>query len=208
MSESELLRIGAFSARALANGPGARATTWVQGCTRGCDGCFNPQFSDPDGGAVVSVAELAKEICATDGIEGVTFSGGEPFLQAPALAKLACAIRRERDFGVLCFTGFTLDELQASGLTGAQDLLAQIDILVDGAFVLAQAGSHLWRGSDNQRILFLTDRYEYLRSTVEALPSDIAVEVLGDRVVTTGDKSHAPMADVTHLLSDLYGIEL
>jgi anaerobic ribonucleoside-triphosphate reductase activating protein len=71
------------------NGPGSRAVVWVQGCLRECPGCFNPDSWSFEINELVSVDALAERIISNPNNEGVTFSGGEPFWQAPALAALA-----------------------------------------------------------------------------------------------------------------------
>ena len=68
----------------------------------------------------------------------MTFSGGEPFWQASALAQLAKQVK-EKGLNVMSFTGFTLKELRSENAPpGAQELLEQLDILVDGPFVESQ----------------------------------------------------------------------
>ena len=85
---SDGVNVAAFLPRSRANGPGERAVVWVQGCPRPvCPGCWNPAFLDVNHEATrVSVPDLAARILALDGLDGVTFSGGEPFHQAAALA--------------------------------------------------------------------------------------------------------------------------
>lgn len=71
------------------NGPGCRAVVWVQGCARECPGCFNPDSWPFEINQLIAVDTLAKNILSNPRNTGVTFSGGEPFWQAPALAALA-----------------------------------------------------------------------------------------------------------------------
>jgi anaerobic ribonucleoside-triphosphate reductase activating protein len=93
------------------------------------------------------------------GLEGVSFSGGEPFLQAAALARLARGCRR-LGLSVLAWSGFTLEELRgASAPSGAAALLDELDVLIDGPFVRELSGEDCLRGSSNQRVIQLTDRY-------------------------------------------------
>ncbi|NJL00485.1 MAG: radical SAM protein [Spirulinaceae cyanobacterium SM2_1_0] len=121
------------------NGPGCRAVVWVQGCPRACAGCFNPESWPFAENLTVSIEAIATRILDNPRHEGVTFSGGEPFWQAPALAELARQVKAA-GLNVMSFTGFTLGELQAADAPpGASDLLAQLDILVDGPFLESQA---------------------------------------------------------------------
>lgn len=117
------------------NGPGRRAVVWVQGCARECPGCFNPVSWSFEINQLISIEELAEKILSNPNNEGVTFSGGEPFWQAPALAELAKSLKAA-GLNAMSFTGFTLLELQAEDAPpGARDLLEQLDILIDGPYV-------------------------------------------------------------------------
>ncbi|WP_317035860.1 4Fe-4S single cluster domain-containing protein [Nodosilinea sp. E11] len=121
--------------RSEVNGPGCRAVVWVQGCLRACPGCFNPASWSFEPNQIVSVDELVDRIVADPKNEGVTFSGGEPFWQAPALAQIAKQVKLA-GLNTMSFSGFTLAQLQSSDAPpGAADLLAQLDILVDGPYL-------------------------------------------------------------------------
>ena len=136
------------------NGPGCRAVMWVQGCSRECAGCFNLDSWSFEINQLYSVDELVEKITSNARHEGVTFSGGEPFWQAKELAKLASRVKA-KGLNVMSFTGFTLEQLQSkSAPTGSQDLLTQLDILVDGAYVqsLAINAPNSPVSSSNQRV--------------------------------------------------------
>lgn len=143
-------------------GPGVRAVIWVQGCTHQCAGCISPDTWDQTCGTPVSVGKMASWVLALPTIEGITISGGEPMLQAGTLVDLIDNIRSSREVGVVCYTGFVLEELQAVATPSQLDLLGRIDLLVDGPYVESLHGDLLWRGSANQRLLPLTDRYAKL----------------------------------------------
>lgn len=133
------LNIMGYLNRSEVNGPGCRAVVWVQGCWRECPDCFNPASWSLAVNQLVSVEELAERILSEPANQGVTFSGGEPFLQAPALAALAKQVKAA-GLNVMSFTGYTLSELRSpSAPEGAEDLLDQLDILIDGPYVAALA---------------------------------------------------------------------
>lgn len=133
------LNIMGYLNRSEVNGPGCRAVVWVQGCWRECPDCFNPASWSLAINQLVSVEELAERILSEPANQGVTFSGGEPFLQAPALAALAKQIKTA-GLNVMSFTGYTLSELRSpSAPKGADALLDQLDILIDGPYVSALA---------------------------------------------------------------------
>ncbi|MBD2385070.1 4Fe-4S single cluster domain-containing protein [Cylindrospermum sp. FACHB-282] len=121
------------------NGPGSRAVVWVQGCPRECPGCFNPDSWTFEINQLIAVDTLAENILSNPKNTGVTFSGGEPFGQATALAALAKKVKTA-GLNVMSFTGYTLKQLQSeSAPEGAQELIEQLDILIDGPFVESQA---------------------------------------------------------------------
>jgi anaerobic ribonucleoside-triphosphate reductase activating protein len=129
------LNIMGYVNRSQVNGPGCRAVLWVQGCLRECPGCFNRASWSFERNQIVAVDEVVERILADPENEGVTFSGGEPFWQAPALAMVAQRVKAA-GLNVMSFSGFTLGELQGPvAPPGAQHLLEQLDILVDGPYV-------------------------------------------------------------------------
>lgn len=129
------LNIMGYINRSEVNGPGRRAVVWVQGCLRKCPGCFNPASWSFEPNQIVSVDELVKRILDDPDNEGVTFSGGEPFLQASALAEIAKRVKAH-GLNVMSFSGFTLTDLQKDNAPeGSKNLLEQLDILIDGPYV-------------------------------------------------------------------------
>ncbi|BAY45661.1 anaerobic ribonucleoside-triphosphate reductase activating protein [Scytonema sp. HK-05] len=136
------------------NGPGCRAVVWVQGCLRECPGCFNTESWSFEMNQLISVDNLAEKILSNPRNQGVTFSGGEPFWQAPALAALARKVKAG-GLNVMSFSGFTLEQLQSQyPPAGAQDLLEQLDILIDGPYIqsLAINSPDSPVSSSNQRV--------------------------------------------------------
>lgn len=169
----DTLNIMGYVDRSKVNGPGSRAVVWVQGCLRGCPGCFNPASWSFEINQSISIDDLADKIISNPGNEGVTFSGGEPFWQAPALAELARQVKAA-GLNVMSFTGFTIEQLRSiQAPAGAQDLLTQLDLLVDGAYVesLAIHAPDSLVSSSNQRVhLFnptLQDRLNWASDQME-----------------------------------------
>jgi anaerobic ribonucleoside-triphosphate reductase activating protein len=150
------LNIARVLARSAANGPGERFVVWVQGCPLACAGCWNPDTWAFERRDLQEVDALAAEIVSTVGIEGVTFTGGEPFAQARALAVLAQTVR-DAGLSVFIFTGYEIAELTKPE-HGA--LLNCADVLVAGRYVEERRSLGLpWRGSSNQTVHFRTQRY-------------------------------------------------
>lgn len=151
------LRISWYTSDTECLGPGRRFALWVQGCRKSCEGCIAPTLRDTAGGRIVSTDELAEEIICSD-CEGLSISGGEPFLQADELARLILTVRATRpDIGVIVYTGYFYEDLLQDNDT--DKLLNVTDILIDGEYVAAFDDGMAMRGSSNQRVLFLTDRY-------------------------------------------------
>lgn len=140
-------------------GPGARFCIWVQGCSRGCKGCFAKHSWPHKGGKLISTGKLFEIIKAQKNIEGVTFLGGEPFEQAKALGLLAKRVQGE-GLSVLTFSGATLEELKALKNNDVERLLKYTDLLIDGAFIEENFNTtRPWVGSSNQKYHFLSGRY-------------------------------------------------
>lgn len=140
-------------------GPGIRFCIWVQGCKKHCSGCWAKDTWKFGVGSKYTVEELFSLIKQETQIEGVTFLGGEPFEQAKELAVLAQMIK-SAGLSVVCFTGYTLEELRLKNSADINSFLENIDLLIDGGFEKEKFDlSRPWVGSSNQRFIFLTDRY-------------------------------------------------
>lgn len=179
------LNIMGYVDESAVNGPGNRAVIWVQGCMRECSGCFNPASWSFEVNQLVSVDSLVKKILSHDRNQGVTFSGGEPFWQAPALASLARQVKAA-GLNVMSFTGFTLEQLRSNyAPAGAQDLIDQLDLLIDGAYVesLAIHSPNSLVSSSNQRVHVFNPEF---RDRLTWGSDQIEIHVLknGDRIVT------------------------
>ncbi len=175
-------RVHAVEPRSRANGPGARFVVWMQGCTLGCAGCFNPTTHDAAGGREVDIADLAAQMATAKqaGSEGLSLSGGEP-LQQPAAAAALLDAARALGWSTLAFSGYTIDEIRA--LPGGTDVLSRLDVLIDGRYVSMERLATGLRGSANQRIQLLTDRYSL--ADVEATPvAEIRIGRDGELVLT------------------------
>lgn len=161
LERAQRVRIAHIVDSTESEGPGRRFALWVQGCGVRCPGCCNPDMFDARGGRELSVTDLVNQVnrARTGGIEGITLLGGEPMDQALGLATFAEAVQK-LGVGVMLFTGYRLEQLKKSLKPGVRALLSSTDLLVDGPYVEAQR-SHRRRfiGSDNQRLLFLTERY-------------------------------------------------
>ena len=140
----------------IVDGPGLRYTVFTQGCTHQCVGCHNPQSHDLQGGYEINIQDILIDIDNNPLLDGVTFSGGEPFLQVQPLIELAKEIKK-RGLHLMIYSGYTYEELMEMD-DSCQQLLSLCDTLVDGRFVLSlRSLSLLYKGSSNQRIIRVQD---------------------------------------------------
>ena len=158
----EYLNIAAIKECTEAEGPGRRFAIWTQGCLKRCRNCCNPTMQPIEKRYIVTTSDLiklikdAKEIYD---IEGISLIGGEPFLQAKGLIRIAkwC---QENNLSVVAFTGYELSEIEADILPEGKILLSYIDMLIDGAYdEELYDEERTWVGSKNQQVHFLTSRY-------------------------------------------------
>lgn len=152
------IRLFGTAAESIVDGPGIRFVVFVQGCPHHCPGCHNPGSHDPAGGVPATTSEVWAKIAAEPALDGVTFSGGEPFLWAAELALIGKAAR-DKGLNVMTYTGYTYEKLLAMAETdaGVRDLLTVTNYLMDGPFILAERDLSLhFRGSRNQRMLDIT----------------------------------------------------
>ena len=167
-------------------GPGRRVIVWVQGCPRRCPGCITPQMLEFIPAQIWSIPALLDFLRQYEPYEGLTFVGGEPLSQAAGLVELIDGLRAERDVGIVTYTGYTLQQLQAAGSSAWTALLQRTDLLVDGEFVQAESGNYLWRGSGNQMLHFLTDRYAEWRSQADTRATRVSLRLDGDQLQLIG----------------------
>ena len=133
---------------------------FVSGCTHRCEECFNPETWDFDFGTPFGEEQVKTilTLLAPDHIRGLSLLGGEPFEpanQVPVL-ELVKRVRKELPSKTIwCYSGYLFEELAGHKVGDhSRELLEQLDVLVDGPFILARKDLGLrFRGSSNQRII-------------------------------------------------------
>lgn len=147
------MRIYGLVQDSIVDGPGFRFTCFVQGCPHHCPGCHNPDSHDFDGGTEMTTDEVIRKMLSNPLTDGLTLSGGEPFSQAEDCLTIAKAAHAH-GLNVWSYSGWTFDHLLRDGSDVQKALLREIDVLVDGPFILDQRSLSLaWRGSGNQRVI-------------------------------------------------------
>ena len=149
------LSVPKIQSDSIVDGEGIRSVIWFQGCSHNCPGCHNPETHDFKAGYEFDVEEVKEWIRELEFQQGVTFSGGDPMMQVDALIELAKEVHA-CNMNVWVYTGFTYEEIMKMSESNPKymEVLKEIDILVDGKFVLAKKSFDVaFRGSSNQRII-------------------------------------------------------
>lgn len=149
------MKVAGIVKESFVDGDGVRFVVFLQGCPHHCVGCHNQKTWDFDGGKEMSIDRVLASVEARHAsfYDGITLSGGEPYMQQEACIELVKRIKSLwKHWNVWCYTGFTYEEVKDEPLT------KYIDVLVDGRFVEEERDWNCrFRGSSNQRILYLHD---------------------------------------------------
>jgi len=146
------IRLAGLVNDSIVDGPGFRLAVFTQGCPHHCPGCHNPETHDFIGGRDEDTDKILEIMRENVLLDGITLSGGEPFCQSEACVELAKGAR-EAGLNVWSYSGYTFEQL-ISGEPAWMELLRQLDVLVDGRFVLEKRTLECrFRGSSNQRLI-------------------------------------------------------
>jgi organic radical activating enzyme len=119
---NNLLRFAGINKDTTTAGPGKRLEFFTKGCIRGvispCIGCFNEATWTFEGKSRKLTINEVVDICMEDAWNRqVTFCGGEPILQARALAQVAKRLKIvDPTFHFVMYTAYKLDTLMKYGL--------------------------------------------------------------------------------------------
>jgi anaerobic ribonucleoside-triphosphate reductase activating protein len=145
------IRIAGITKESVVDGPGVRYVIFSQGCKHNCYECHNPETHDFNGGYEIDADDIINDILNNKHIDGVTFSGGDPFYQIEGFVYIAKKLK-ENSIHIISYTGFTYEKIVINDNLSL--LLSNIDVLIDGSFILEQKTLSLpFRGSKNQRII-------------------------------------------------------
>lgn len=170
------LRVYNFIEHTEALGPFKRFGLWVQGCPFRCRGCMTPESIPNEGGLEIETSKLAEYILSFEN-EGITISGGEPFMQSDALFELLNIIKSKKNLGVIIYSGYEYEEIKNN------PLISLTDVLIDGRYVDELNDGVALRGSSNQKVYFLTDRYKGYEYMYESKNREVEVRISTFEVV-------------------------
>jgi len=180
------LNVAAICPGTRAMGPGLRSALWVQGCPFSCPGCIAPEWRTYEERQLMTPEQAVQRLLSVQGVTGITFSGGEPMLQAAGLAQTARLARQQvPQLTVICFTGYTLQQLvRMKRLPGITALMDELDVLIDGQYDWRHHTDIGLRGSSNQSIYYLGER---LKNTgLEELGRRAEIRVLDGEMMLVG----------------------
>jgi anaerobic ribonucleoside-triphosphate reductase activating protein len=126
------------------------------------------------------------QISSIPDIDGLTVSGGEPMLQAAALAELFTGLRQRRDLSIMCFSGFTLPQLRAKSNSDVDQVLDLIDVLIDGLYIPTLNDNKGWRGSSNQLVHHLSARHLHESHLFTERKRDIEIHMGDEAALMVG----------------------
>jgi len=184
-NEENFLNVAAVCHATRSLGPGLRAVVWLQGCPFNCPGCIAPDWIPIRPARIVSPEKLLDELLRNPEVQGLTFSGGEPMLQASGLACLARLARQRRDISIICFTGYSKQALEKMPPgPGVRELIDQLDVLIDGPYISHLNDNRGLRGSKNQRIHFITGRLSSF--DFEETPRKVEIQIQDGQAMLVG----------------------
>ncbi|MBR0228861.1 MAG: anaerobic ribonucleoside-triphosphate reductase activating protein [Clostridia bacterium] len=147
------IRIAGVVNDSIVDGPGLRFSVFTQGCSHHCPGCHNPETHDPQGGHDEDTEALIAKMKKNPLLSGLTLTGGDPLEQSAPCLELAKAAHA-LGLNVWAYTGYTWEQLLDRDDPDQMALLREVDVLVDGPFILAERSLELdYRGSKNQRLI-------------------------------------------------------
>ncbi len=155
-----IMRVSKPPEHTFTDGPGVRIGIFFQGCLKHCKSCEKPETWPMFGGERVDTEVITKLIEQSLYLDGITLTGGEPFLQ-PVQALILAQHAKQRGLSVWCYSGYTFEEI-TEWQDNRKALLKTIDVLVDGPFKeelkinkdeITTYSNNLWLKSTNQRII-------------------------------------------------------
>lgn len=180
-SDSRYVNVAGILHTSRIYGPGERMAIWVQGCSLHCPGCWNEEMWPFEERNLYTTDLLLSEISSINSLEGITILGGEPLHQAAALLEVVTQVRAT-GLSVMLYTGFEEEEITDPS---ALSLIRSSDIVVFGRYREDLRSDFLkWRGSENQKIIFPTSRYEAMKNEIDKPSNEMEIHITDDGMIT------------------------
>ena len=161
------IRISHYEKSTQVLGPGTRFVIWFQGCNKKCHGCINPEGRKLTGGYEIEVSDLIDILLNTENINGITISGGEPFLQLTGLNELINGVKLRTKLDIMLFSGYKYEEIICwNEVIDIKKFFSKVDIFVDGEYVEELNENQMFRGSENQNIYCFTSKYAEFKEQI------------------------------------------
>ena len=174
-------RIQNLSEEVYVLGPGKRFAIWYQGCLKDCKNCINQDGRKLKGGILYSNSQIYEMILKENDLTGITLSGGEPFLQYNEVLELIKMIKENKELDVIIYTGYKLKELIEKY---GDEFCKYTDILIDGEYIEELDNGEELRGSGNQTIYFLSNKYQKAMLKLEkSKKREIQFDILGGKTI-------------------------
>ena len=155
-----MLRVHAILNRTRVLGPGERFALWLQGCEKDCSDCMSQSSRNRNSGTLTPVEGLVATVLMEKDIEGITISGGEPFLQYKGLLNLLEQLHEKSTLSVIIYTGYYLPELRDMHIQEIDTIINELsDIIIDGPYINELNDGRNLRGSSNQTVHLTSSRY-------------------------------------------------
>ncbi|TVQ45038.1 MAG: radical SAM protein [Gloeocapsa sp. DLM2.Bin57] len=181
-----LLNIAEICTTTQTLGPGKRFVIWLQGCCFRCPQCVSPDWIPQKPAHLIDPVRLGELILSIPDLEGLTISGGEPMLQAKGLLELFTYLRQRRELSIICYSGFTLEQLCTKSSLAIDSILAMIDVLIDGQYIAELDDNLGLRGSSNQVVHFLSSHYISQVDMFTKGKRNVEIHLLGEQALLVG----------------------
>lgn len=198
----QLINIAQIAIHTQALGPGTRSVVWFQGCLLHCAGCIAPGWIPLRKKHLASPEDIAFILLSDPAVTGVTISGGEPFLQPDRLFDLVVELKKIRDIDVICYSGYTFEQLTSSESPSIRGILHMIDILIDGPYQMSFNDGKGLRGSNNQRIIELSHRLR--KEELENYPRKLDIRISNGESLIIG----VPPKQIENTLTSLFQVKV
>lgn len=168
-------------------GYGRRIGIWTIGCPHACFNCSNPELwkenkkKDLPLRYIYQMLESIKEP-----IDGVTISGGEPFQQVKQLSELIRYISTNISEDILIYSGYTLRQLKKWQNPFVEDILNNVAALVDGKYIEEKNDNSPLKGSSNQIVHILNEKYRSRYETILKGHRQVQTVTVQDTVLALG----------------------